>query len=121
MSFKLKKIKKVQSLPQGHIFGAKWCGNRCAARVVCVRVGRAPSREWWCADLVDEKRLAVEISAFDPTLRKPVHFYVDFEDGAAVRKLTTGKGMPSEEFKVLPVRYHLLDSDQPIATTYKAA
>lgn len=114
MSFHLKRTKKILNWPHGHIVGAKWCNIRCEARVVNAVVAKAPAG-WWCEGMAGTTRRAVEIRVASKT------FYVDFEDGVVIKKLTVGQGNPSQEFCILPVKYVSLEHQQTIDRIYKAA
>jgi hypothetical protein len=113
MSFHLKKSKKIENWPHGHVVGAKWCGRRCNARVVMAVVGTVP-QGWWCEGLEGTTRKAVEITFAGK------RFFVDYQFGMAIEKLTTGRGDPAQEFNILPVKYLPLYPQEPIERVYRA-
>lgn len=112
MSFHLKRTKKITSWPHGHVVGAKWCGLRCEARVVTAVVGAVPPG-WWCEGLEGTERTAVEIRVASK------RFFVDFEGGQAIEKLTVGRGDPGQEFSILPVKALLSGADHTIQRVYR--
>ena len=118
MSINITKFKRAKNLPRGHVFGAKWRGQKAVARVVDVKVGVVPAG-WWCAGMDGTTRRAVEVTFYDRPSSRLMTTYVDFEDGVAITKLTKGQGMPEQVFKVLPVRYLVLEHEDSIAPTYK--
>lgn len=75
-----------------------WNGEPAPARKVRVIVGPSPVKTWWCAELEDTEREAVEVNYYGEK------FYLDNEDGGGWNKVTHGRGSPQWGHSSLPVK-----------------
>ena len=75
-----------------------WNGERCEAKIVRVIVGKSERPTWWCAELENKEREAVEV------FYGGQKFYLDNEDGSGSAKITLGKGSPQWGHKSLPIK-----------------
>ena len=103
---------KAKNKDFGIIYGAKWNNLPVAARVVNVVIGTAPKETWWTTGMEGKRRKVVEVSQADK------QYYLDFEDGKCVWKLTMGRGAPALGYKTVPVERVLEDDHEDIKVFY---
>lgn len=102
-------LKEMQK-PRGWIYGARWAGQPCEARVCKVMVGIADG--WWCEDLTGAIRKAIQVT-FDGRV-----VYLDNEDGRALQVFLKGWA-PMPRMRWLPAASEPVD-DPESAISYKA-
>jgi hypothetical protein len=86
-----------------------WNGRPCEARVVFVRVGKAPRSTWWSVPFEGQIREAVEVTQdgetfyIDNGALPAVHGQAESKSGDGWRKVTIGRGLSGIGHRSMPI------------------